>query len=119
VHQRTEPQSFQSDHDLLADLGLNGEWLDSHDVEGYLREKGIFLSANTTFCSVPARASSIEFRPSDITGANAQHVMGVDESALGYMHPHTADIMEPQSREWGPNTQVPFRFTTIHQCMNG
>lgn len=118
VHQRTEPQSFQSDYDLLADLSLNGEWLDSYDVEGYLKEKGIFLSADTAFCRVPARESSIEFRPSDITGANAQNVMGMDESALGHMHPHNADLMEPQSRGWGLDIQVLFGFTTIHQRMN-
>lgn len=118
VHQRTEPQSFQSDHDLLTDLGLNGEWLDSYDVEGYLKEKGIFLSADTAFCRVPARASSIEFRSSDITGANAQHVMGMDESTLGHMHPYNADLMEPQSRGWGPDIQVLFGVTTIHQRMN-
>jgi hypothetical protein len=105
VHQRKEPQSFQRDHDLLADLGLHGEWLDSHDVEGYLKEKGISLSADTAFCRVPARGSSTTFRPSDITGANAQHGIGMDESALGYMHLHHADFMEPQSRGWGADIQ--------------
>lgn len=110
VHQRTEPQSFQSDHDLLADLGLISEWLDSHDVENYLKGKGIFLSADTAFCRVPLRASLIEFRPSDITGANAQHVMAMDESAPGHMHPHNADLMEPQSRGTGNRHTGTFPF---------
>jgi hypothetical protein len=118
VRQRTEPQFFQSDHDLLADLGLNGEWLDSHDVEGYLEEKGIFLSADTAFCSVPARAFSMEFRHSNVTGANAQHVMGMDESALGYMHPYNADLTEIQAGGWRSDIQVLFCLTTIHQRMN-
>ncbi|PKX97704.1 uncharacterized protein P174DRAFT_429123 [Aspergillus novofumigatus IBT 16806] len=48
-----EPQSFQSDHDLLADLGLNGEWLDSHDVEGYLKEKGLSLMRILHFAEFP------------------------------------------------------------------
>jgi len=110
VHQRTEPQSFQSDHDLLADLGLMGEWLDSHDVEGYLKEKGIFLSADTAFCRVPLPASLNEFRPPDIAGVNAQHVMGMEESFPGHMHAHNADLMEPQSRKWGTDIQVLFSF---------
>lgn len=118
VHQKTEPQSFRSDHDLLADLGLDGEWLDSYDVEGYLKEKGIFLSADTAFCRVPARAFSMEFRPSDIISANALHVMEMDESAQGHMHPHNVDLIELQSRGWGPDIQVLFGFTTIHQRMN-
>jgi hypothetical protein len=110
VHQRTEPQSFQSDHDLLADFGLNGEWLDSHDVEGYLEEKGIFLSADTAFCRVPARAFSMDPRHSNVTGANAQPVMGMDESAHGYMHPYNADLMEIQAGGWVSDTQVLFRL---------
>ncbi|KAJ5462271.1 hypothetical protein N7530_010476 [Penicillium desertorum] len=105
VHQRTGPQSFQSGHDVLADLGLNGEWLDSHDVEGYLKEKGISLSADIAFCSVSARAFSMEFQHSNVTGANAQHVMGMDKSALGYMHPHNADRIETQAGGWGSGIQ--------------
>ncbi|KAL3471061.1 hypothetical protein BJX99DRAFT_238249 [Aspergillus californicus] len=105
VYQRTEPQSFQSGHDLLADFGLNGEWLDSHDVEGYLEEKGIFLGADTAFCSVPAHVFSMESRHSNVTGANAQHVMGMEESALGYVYPYNADPMEIQAGRWGSDVQ--------------
>jgi hypothetical protein len=112
VHQRTEPQSFQSDHDLLADLGLNGEWLDSHDVEGYLKEKGISLSADIAFCSVPAHAFSMD---SNVTDANAQHVMGIDKSAPGYMHTYNADLMEIQAGGWGSDIQV---LSVCHQRMN-
>jgi hypothetical protein len=115
VRQRTEPQFFQNDHDLLADLGLKGEWLDSHDVEGYLEEKGIFLSADTAFCSVPARALSMEFRQSSVTGASAQHVMGMDESALGYMHPYDSDLTGIQEGGWRSDIQVLCSLTIIHQ----
>jgi hypothetical protein len=115
VHQRTEPQFFESDHDLLADLGLNGEWLDSHDVEGYLEEKGIFLSADTAFCSVPARAFSMEIRHSNVTGTNAQHVMGMDESALGYMHPVNADFMETQAGGRVSDIHVLFRLPSTYE----
>ncbi|KAJ5089360.1 hypothetical protein N7532_008044 [Penicillium argentinense] len=43
------PTSELSDHDLLADFGLNGEWLDSHDVEGYLGEKAFASVAALRF----------------------------------------------------------------------
>jgi hypothetical protein len=112
VHQRTEPQSFQSDHDLLADLGLNGEWLDSHDVEGYLKEKGISLSADIAFCSVPACAFSMD---SNVTRANAQHGMGIDEPALGYMHTYNEGFIEIQAGGWGSDIQV---LSVCHQRMN-
>jgi hypothetical protein len=115
VHQRTGPRSFQSGHDVLADLGLNGEWLDSHDVEGYLKEKGISLSADIAFCSVSARAFSMEFQHSNVTGANAQHVMGMDKSALGYMHPHNADRIETQAGGWGSGIQVLFRLSSTYE----
>ncbi|KAJ5387421.1 hypothetical protein N7509_009962 [Penicillium cosmopolitanum] len=106
VHETTAPQPFHSDHDLLADLGLDGEWLDSYDVEGYLKEKGIFLSADTTFCRVPARAFSMELRPSDTVGANALHVMEMDESTQGHMYPHNVDLLELQSRGWRSEIQI-------------
>lgn len=112
AHQRTKPQSFQSDHDLLADLGLNGEWLDSHDVEGYLKEKGISLSADIAFCSVPACAFSMD---SNVTRANAQHGMGIDEPALGYMHPYNEDLMEIQAGGWESDIQVLFRLSSTYE----
>ncbi|KAL4861775.1 hypothetical protein BDV12DRAFT_190863 [Aspergillus spectabilis] len=37
-----EPQFFQSDHDLLANLSLNGEWLDSHDMEVQILHFAVF-----------------------------------------------------------------------------
>jgi hypothetical protein len=74
-------------------------------VEGYLEEKGIFLSADTAFCSVPARALSMEFRQSSVTGASAQHVMGMDESALGYMHPYDSDLTGIQEGGWRSDIQ--------------
>lgn len=113
VHKNTEPQSFHGDHDLLADLGLDGEWLDSYDVEGYLKEKGISLGADTAFCRVPARAFSMESRPSDIIGANARHVMATDESAHGHMLPHNVDLIELQSRGRGSDIQVLFWFCLL------
>lgn len=106
LHQTTEPQSFLCDHDLLSNLGLDGEWLDSYDVEGYLKEKGIFLSADTTFCRVPARAFSMKPRPSDILGANALHVMEMKDPAQRHMYPHNVDLIGLQSRGWGPDIQV-------------
>ena len=112
VHQRTKPQSFQSGHDILADLGLNGEWLDSHDVEGYLKEKGISLSADIAFCSVPACAFSMD---SNVIGANDQHVMGIDESTLGHMHPYNADLIEIQEGEWGSDAQVLFCLSSTYK----
>ncbi|KAF3384575.1 hypothetical protein F1880_001795 [Penicillium rolfsii] len=105
VRQTTEPQSFQSDHALLADFGLDGEWLDSHDVEGYLGEKGIALNADTAFCRVPARAFSMDQRHSNVTDVNTPHVMGMDESAHGYMHPYNADLMESQTGGWASDIQ--------------
>lgn len=70
----------------------------------------ISLGADTAFCRVPARAFSMESRPSDIIGANARHVMATAESAHGHMLPHNVDLIELQSRGRGSDIQVLFWF---------
>ncbi|KAI9878921.1 MAG: hypothetical protein M1823_006895, partial [Watsoniomyces obsoletus] len=37
---------------LLEAIGYGGEWFDSHDVEEYLKTKGIFLDGHSSFVEV-------------------------------------------------------------------
>ncbi|KAF7591416.1 hypothetical protein BBP40_001577 [Aspergillus hancockii] len=96
VHQTAEPQPFHSNDDLLAGLGLDGEWFDSYDVEGYLKEKGIFLDADTAFCKIPERAFSTDIPPSDTIAANVPHAVGNQTPAQGQMYPHNVDRIDIQ-----------------------
>ncbi|KAF7621127.1 hypothetical protein AFLA_011439 [Aspergillus flavus NRRL3357] len=63
AHQSPELQSVHSAYGLLAGHGLDGEWFGSYDVEGYLKEKGISLDGDTTFCKVPENISPTELPP--------------------------------------------------------
>lgn len=46
------PRSERSVQDLLEHLGYGGLWLDSHDVDEYLKAKGIFLDGTSSFIEV-------------------------------------------------------------------
>ncbi|KAH0544578.1 hypothetical protein GP486_008506, partial [Trichoglossum hirsutum] len=37
---------------MIELLGLSGEWFDSNDVEGYLREKGVVIAGDSSFADI-------------------------------------------------------------------
>ena len=43
------PHNEESYAQLLESLGFGGEWFDSHDVEEYLKTKGLFLDGSSSF----------------------------------------------------------------------
>jgi hypothetical protein len=47
------PHGERSLERLLVAIGFDGEWFDSHDVEGFLRERGIFLEGHSSFLELP------------------------------------------------------------------
>ncbi|KAL9620472.1 MAG: hypothetical protein Q9160_005057 [Pyrenula sp. 1 TL-2023] len=48
------PRQEQTLEQLLQAIGFGGKWFDSHDVESYLQEKGIHISAQSSFVDVDA-----------------------------------------------------------------
>ncbi|KAG9786642.1 hypothetical protein KCU88_g2187, partial [Aureobasidium melanogenum] len=46
------PRADSSVQELLENIGFGGEWYDSHDVEEYLKTKGIFLDGHSSFVDV-------------------------------------------------------------------
>ncbi|KAI9726665.1 MAG: hypothetical protein M1834_008978 [Cirrosporium novae-zelandiae] len=54
------------DPDLMLYLtGLDGEWFDAHDVEEYLKERGIYLDGSTTFVELPLSPVPMLSSPDD------------------------------------------------------
>lgn len=49
---RTMEEAVTADMLLRGTAGMDGEWFDAYDVEGYLVEKGIFLNPNSTFAEI-------------------------------------------------------------------
>ncbi|EED12586.1 hypothetical protein TSTA_006150 [Talaromyces stipitatus ATCC 10500] len=39
--------------EIVAARGMGGEWFDSNDVEGYIREKGIHVNTHASFVTLP------------------------------------------------------------------
>jgi len=46
------PRSEANINEMLENIGFGGEWFDSHDVEEYLKTKGIFLDGQSSFVEV-------------------------------------------------------------------
>lgn len=51
------PRAERRIEDILEAIGLGGEWFDSHDVEEYLKSRGLFLDAHSTFAAFHPDAS--------------------------------------------------------------
>ena len=41
-----------STHEILDSIGFGGQWFDSHDVEEYLKTKGIYLDGQSSFIEI-------------------------------------------------------------------
>ncbi|EEP82711.1 predicted protein [Uncinocarpus reesii 1704] len=52
-HSAERPHSHKSVAELIDAIGFGGEWFDCHDVEGYLLEKGIKLTSQSSYAYVP------------------------------------------------------------------
>lgn len=63
------PREEQTTDRLLQAIGFGGTWFDSHDVESYLQEKGIRLSAQSSFVDIDA---SLLSPPSLTVDSNSQ-----------------------------------------------
>jgi hypothetical protein len=48
-----------SEEDRLRSLGLEGEWFDCHDVQGYLESHGVILDGSSLWLEVPATAVGV------------------------------------------------------------
>jgi len=46
------PRLEATTQEMLENIGFGGEWYDSHDVEEYLKTKGIFLDGQSSFVEV-------------------------------------------------------------------
>ena len=46
------PRTESSTQEMLDNIGFGGIWFDSHDVEEYLKSKGIFLDGSSSFVEV-------------------------------------------------------------------
>ncbi|KAF3391036.1 hypothetical protein DPV78_011359 [Talaromyces pinophilus] len=52
-HQAEAPHEFTSIDEIVSARGMAGDWFDSNDVEGYLREKGIQVDTQASFVTLP------------------------------------------------------------------
>ncbi|GMG26397.1 unnamed protein product [Aspergillus oryzae] len=109
AHQAAESQSVHTVDEFLAGLGLDGEWFDSYDVEGYLKEKGIALGGDTAFCKVPENIFPTELSPPGTVSINTLDTVQLEHSVQGYIFSGNTDLngIHP-SGHLQPVTQVSY-----------
>ncbi|OAL70893.1 hypothetical protein A7D00_4555 [Trichophyton violaceum] len=54
LSQMGENEQFSTVQEFIEKMGLGGTWFDCHDVEGYLKTKGIHLGSLSTFIEIPS-----------------------------------------------------------------
>ncbi|KAG5209590.1 BZIP family transcription factor [Trichophyton interdigitale] len=54
LSQMGESEKFSTVQEFIEKMGLGGTWFDCHDVEGYLKTKGIHLGSLSTFIEIPS-----------------------------------------------------------------
>jgi hypothetical protein len=64
------PMFDTSYEDMLEKLGFGGEWYDSHDVEEYLKTKGVFLDGQSSFVEVDSSVLLLLDAPATGTGTS-------------------------------------------------
>lgn len=89
------PRVEKTTQEMLDNIGFGGEWYDSHDVEQYLRTKGIFLDGQSSFVEVDPTVFSL-IKAS--TGAPSAHSAGTLSNASSNSpdrSPHEPSLRTP------------------------
>lgn len=83
------PRLEATTQEMLENIGFGGEWYDSHDVEEYLKTKGIFLDGQSSF---------IELDPSVlllIKSSTGNGTSSLSDSSSITRSPHELNIRTP------------------------
>jgi len=93
------PRDEATIEELLESIGFGGTWFDSHDVESYLRTKGIYLDGSSSLIDVDPRM--IERGPPLL----------LSSSSTGSSHSGASPLTAPATPI--PDTTVPFMDSTF------
>ncbi|KAG9671581.1 hypothetical protein KCU95_g17490, partial [Aureobasidium melanogenum] len=113
---------------LRGVMGMDGEWFDAYDVEGYLAEKGIYLDPSATYAEIElpeeesiSPESSVGTPPMDPITARVQNLVASEPVSrpshstyypglpnVGYMPPEMNNIPPRRSDPgWQPHFELP------------
>lgn len=91
------PRAGKSTEEILEDIGFGGDWYDAHDVEEYLKTKGIYLDGQTSLVEVDPVVLRI-VKGITTTPATAPTVFSSSTaSSTSSPHPHEPSITTPSS----------------------
>ncbi|KAK5382205.1 hypothetical protein LTR20_006162 [Exophiala xenobiotica] len=95
------PRMEATTREMLENIGFGGEWYDSHDVEQYLKTKGIFLDGQSSF---------VELDPSVLTLVKASSRQS-EASSSGFT-PTEPSIRTPSPLLAGLGDSLAYPFAT-------
>ncbi|KAK5047837.1 hypothetical protein LTR84_006502 [Exophiala bonariae] len=85
------PRLETTTQEMLENIGFGGEWFDSHDVEEYLKTKGIYLDGQSSFVEVDP---SVLLLIKSSTGNSNSNASLSDSSSIS-RSPHELSIRTP------------------------
>ncbi|KEF56947.1 uncharacterized protein A1O9_07137 [Exophiala aquamarina CBS 119918] len=83
------PRLEATTQEMLENIGFGGEWYDSHDVEEYLKTKGIFLDGQSSFIGVDPSVLLL------IKSSTGNGNSSVSDSSSITRSPHELNIRTP------------------------
>ncbi|EXJ91110.1 hypothetical protein A1O1_04217 [Capronia coronata CBS 617.96] len=93
------PRTEKSTQEVLDNIGFGGQWYDSHDVEEYLKTKGIYLDGQSSFVPVDPAVLRLVQRETavrdSITSASASASASAFSLSSHSSSPHDASIRAP------------------------
>ena len=106
------PRAEATTEDLLASLGYGGTWFDSHDVEEYLKTKGIFLDGTSSFVEVdPNNLSLLTATPqstaSTVHSLSRNGSDGSDGSSPHHLRSNFSSMSRSSSSSNSPLVRTP------------
>ncbi|RAO67145.1 uncharacterized protein BHQ10_003157 [Talaromyces amestolkiae] len=107
-HQADAPHEFTSIDECVSARGMAGDWFDSNDVEGYLREQGIQVDTQASFVTLPDDVPS--------SSPSSRQVEYVDEKK----NPATTgdDVIDPSLGALTVPTEIKDSSKVVHTDSN-
>lgn len=80
------PRTEATTQEMLEAIGFGGEWFDSHDVEEYLKTKGIFLDGHSSFVEVDPSVLTV------MNGGSENTAFPSSDASSSTRSPHDTNI---------------------------
>jgi hypothetical protein len=103
------PRDEETVAKMLEAIGFGGEWFDAHDVEEYLKSKGIVLDGHSSFVEVDPSLPLLTHRNSSADGNSSSDTDAPDSPEVPPHSPHADNnprVINPETNSDIANMQI-------------